>query len=1793
MFNRYTITENIYRGVKSNVSRATRDEDGAKVIIKSLAETQQKPIDIARLKHEYQLIEHIKLLGIPEVISFESKDNHYGIVFKEFNGISLKSYLKNEQPDIGFFLNIAIQLCNILAGLHVNRIIHKDIKPANIIIDPESLNIQLVDFSLSTRSFSGQHVASGTGILEGSLAYISPEQTGRMNRPIDYRSDLYSLGITLYEILTGQLPFHASHPLEWVHAHLAQKPPDPRTYRPDFPQPIAEIIMILLAKTSEDRYQSAYNLKKDFEKAAIQWKVNEKIMPFDLSAFDTYGLFMLPARLYGREKAIRDLSDIMSEVVQKGESKFMLLSGYSGIGKTLLVQEARKQVSIAKGHFCSGKFEQLNKGVPYFGIIEAFTNLSKQFLTEEEVDIELLKSRLVEAIGNNAQIINKLVPSFELILGKHPDPPSLLPEAASNRFLLTLKNFVKTLAWNEKPLIIFLDDLQWADMASLTLLEILASDTELKSLGIIVSYRSNEVDDAHPLMQSIKKIREKIQVKEIVLENLTIHDIENLLNDSFKCSAEKTCRLAQLLLDKTQGNPFFIVQALNNYCEEDVIHFEINTGSWDWDFAKLSKMNISDNMVDLMVSKIQKLNFYAQESLQLAACIGNTFSLSLLSWISKPESMLQLNEALEQGLIISQDDNYVILSDEDRMTDIFFTNRDASEIQNADAKFRFLHDRVQQAAYSMLKEEETKAIHYKLGHNLSQYLDEVERAEQIFSICNHLNQGREHITTIEEKLKLATLNLQAAQRAKGATAYLMALQYGKAAISLLPDDAQKQEYTLWQGLNFVTAECYYILGEVQKAEKVFGLLLHGGQKRMDKLLVYRAMVDMYSMSAEREKVIKTVAAALSLFGIRMPVGALESKMRILETIVEIKWRLRNKTNEDIISGPVCIDTDHIKLAELLLEAGPSVYLSNLDIFAWLVLFEVRYALRLGNTPTSALGFTGYGMIIHAAFGDTDMAFRMAELGEKLNHKLGDPFPYYKLKFVNYLFISHFRVALASTINDAGELSKHALDAGDSLYNGISRYYITICQLFIGHSIPEILEQSKVHLKQLRELNNEHGYELIQCRLHALMVLHKEQPLPWIIDGKIVSLDEKIEQFKLESGFTNLALFYTSIYTLYYLLDDNADKISLYLEDGLKYLNYVEGSVSYFDFGLYQTLSVFKMHRTNHPKARHHKKIIKHHRDILKKHWKKGPENFECYYLLVDMCWQIINCNGQEIIYQADRLIEAITNKHQNHLVAICKEIIGQLYADSHLDKIARVYLTESAIAYDNWGATAKRTRMLDEYASLQLKLEDEIVVIEDAIEDTHTTHHKYSLDLASLMKSATTISGEIILDKLLPSMINIVVENAGANKGILILNQNDQLILKMKREIGKPDAEFLENQKLDQSNELAQTVVQLTQRTLEPVLADNALFDERFKLDPYVMVKKSKSILCMPIIHQGSFMGAIYLENELMSYGFSSERVDVIKILCSQIAVSLDNALLYLNLQEALEKQVSLTEAYSRFTPRAYLKFLGHESILDVKLGDYRVEKMTVLFSDIRSYTTIAEQFSSEENFLFISNYLKRMSEIIARHQGMVNQLLGDGILAFFDNAQHAIDASIEMQQVLQTYLVKRKQGDTIKINAGIGLHSGEVIIGIMGSANSMDTGIVSDTVNAASRIEGLTKHFGLNILLSEAVLKQLDANTQKNMRSIGRVIMKGKQNEISIYECFSGDTEEIKLLKQLQLTSYHDAFSDYCNQNFISAKETFSQLAKHNHLDPLLTYYLKKATELLNANLPKDWTAVEDIQIK
>ncbi len=1794
MFKGYNIIETLHQGIKSNVYRANSIEGNKTVVIKALANPYPKPLEIGRLRHEFQLLESLGIKGVPEAICFEKSDNYYGIVLEDHKGIPAKLYLNNQGPDLSYFLDIAIQLCQIISGLHSKQIIHKDIKPSNIIVSPATGQAELIDFGLSVRLLSGTQESSGIGILEGSLPYISPEQTGRMNRPVDCRSDLYSLGVTFFELVTGRLPFIADHPLEWVHAHLAQKPPDPRAFRADLPEAIAVIILKLLSKTSEDRYQSAYSLQTDLENCEVQWKEKKSITTFELAAANTFGLYVTPSNLYGRQEQLQQLSEILNSVAEGSNTQLIMVSGYSGIGKTAYVQEARKQITIAKGNFTSGKFDQLNKGLPYSGFILAFTELAQQLLTEKEEDLQNIKAQLLEALGGNAQIINQLIPAFELIIGTHPSPPSLLPEETSNRFLQTLKTFVKTLARPGRPLIIFLDDLHWADIASLSLLELLALDHELQSLGLIGSYRSNEVDISHPLVQSLNKIRSFIPFHEIQLGNLKLNDVRSLLSDAFKGPEQETDGLAKLLLAKTEGNPFFLTQSLRNLYDEGQIYFDPGNGRWNWNEAELGSMNISDNVVEFMVSKIQKLSANAQQCLKLAACIGNEFSLKLLAGVSQPDVLSGLNQALEQGLISSLDENYVLLSDEQHFQDNFYSD-DKITLSAPDARFKFLHDRVQQAAYSLLSDEESKKIHLQLGQNIISSSNENKIKEQIFIICNHLNTARELISDAKARTDLAKLNLDASKKAADATAYPQALEYSATGISLLPGNARQEAYQLWKELNHIFAQCNYLLGDMQSAEKDYSQLLSNSQSRFDKLLVYRALVNMYASGNLPSKVIETVGAALLLFKVKIPETPLAYKLRIIASIAEIKWALRNKTTEDVLQSPRSENEDHIKLAELLVESGPSLYLANQDLFAWQVLFQVRHALKLGNTHTTALAFTGYGMIMNAAFGDIDLAGKMADLGEKLNHAMGNPYTYCRLKYIIHNFISHHKSDIRTYFNDFQALAKMALAGGDYLYLGMNYSNIILYNAALGQGLAELIHETDINLNHLLQLKNDYNYEMIVCRLQSLLLLTGKKTMSWKIDKPNITIEEEISLLKNELAFTHLCIMYTSLYEINYLLNLEEDNLVNRLLDSETYLNFIIGIYSFIDFALFQSLCFYKVFHSQTPDTRSKfKKIIKDHLKILKRRSVTCDANYGSYYRLISAIYLLISNKENEGLQLLENIIPECQNRELTHLSAIVKELIGQIYLKRNKEKIASVYLKESAYDFNRWGAIAKVKLMIGQYPFLELNKDYNFSENDEEIRsDTIITESQHGLDLSSLMKSATTISGEIILNKLLPSMISIVVENAGAQVGYLVLENNNNLVLSVKRNVSNPDAEFMHELPVNECVEVAQAVIKYAYRTQDIVILENAYSDERFKNDEHIRKNKLKSILCIPIIHKGAFRGALYLENNLVTHAFSEERVNVMKILSSQIAISLDNALLYHNLEDALGRQVTLTEAYSRFTPKEYLRFLGHTSILDVKLGDHRIETMTVLFSDIRSYTTIAEQFTAEENFKFLSAYLEKMTEIITAHNGMVNQLLGDGILAFFNETDDALRAAIEMQTLLQNYRVERKNGEPIRIKAGIGLHSGEVIIGIVGNAQSMATGIVSDTVNSAARIEGLTKHFGVNILLSETVVKQLKTGTCDQLRFIASVIMKGKKQGLGVYECFDGDNPEIKIKKLQSLNEYHQAVNLYSSKYFRQASDKFTQLFQNNNSDTLLHYYLGKSESMINKVIPEDWNATEVMDFK
>jgi predicted ATPase/class 3 adenylate cyclase len=1786
--NGFQISETLYRGNIHTVYRAVRQSDGLPMVLKVLSSEFPSPLEALLLKREYELGCSLAISGVPRFESFGKFDNRYAIFMEDSGGKSLRHLFTGRMVDIPTFLQIAIQLSQILGRLHVQQIIHRDIKPDNILYHPENQQAMLIDFGMAARIAAGAPDAVVRTTMEGTLAYISPEQTGRMNRMVDHRADFYALGMTCYELLAGCLPFLASHPLEWVHAHLAQEPADLRRFRPDLPEPLAQIIGRLLAKMAESRYQSAHSLQQDFQHCLRQWEATGQIASFPLGTAETRAHFHIPAKLYGREQEVKNLTEAIERVTGERKPELILVSGYSGVGKTAFVREAQKQVVAARGFYISGKFDQLNRRTPYLGLSLAFSELAHQLLAEKEEVIAHWRRRFLDALGSNIRLINELVPAFELVLGTHPPLPALSAEEASNRFLHTWQGFVKVLAQPEHPLILFLDDLQWADLASLRLMESLFSDPAIRSLCFIGAYRDNEISEFHPLRQAYAKAQKMLPVHEIHLSPLSLHHVNEMLVDMLGRPASGVMGLAQLLLAKTNGNPFFLIQALKALHEGAELYYDAPASQWEWDLERIQAMNITDNVVDLMVAKIKQGSPQAQRMLKLAACIGNEFSLRALSAVALPDELPALLEVVEQGLVQPQDDAYLLLTDAEQLAALY------ADEASMDAQFQFLHDRVQQAAYSLLTDEERQLAHLHLGRRVLSQTAGLEQSEKIFDICNHLNQGRALLADGSERLQLAELNLIAGRRAAAATAYGPALDYLNNGLYLMPADAWRQVYQLCYSLYIRIAECQYLNGETAEAEKTLDYVLARAVSRLDKLRVYRIMVDMLTVQVAHLKVIETIGEALKLFGIKMPRKPLATKLRVLADLLEAKYRMRNIQPGAIPLLPASQDEEHIELAGMLLTAGPSAYISNQDLFAWMVLFEVRYALRQGNTPSSSLGYMGYGMIVHAAFGDMETAYRLIAPALQLNEQMGNPFPVHKLQYVSINFIRHFKEEVAAFLEEMPLLYRVCLEAGDPIYAGFCLTNILWYGIVMGKNLDNLCEEGLNNLRLLKSTKNINSYDLLLTRLQAMLALNGRLLEPWHIEREGVDLFERVELYKAERSLAQLANLYTSILQMGYMLGEPALSYEQ-LEKAQQYTPYLNGSVMYFEFALYSILASWQLYQqSSWLRRRRLRQLAAGHMRQLHKAAAGCPGNYECTYLLVVGVVYFMRGRPKKALRLLEQAAEQGEKRELFNIVALAKELIAIRYIELGEDRVARLYLRESRFAYRQWGAHAKVRQLEQAYPALLLdSLAPPSVAKAELQAVDSSSSRNFDLDLASLMKSATAISGEILLDKLLPAMIHIVVENAGAQRGYLILEQDAQFVLRACQENREAPPVLLPALPVVGSGIVPESIINYTLRTRAPLILDYAAADERFRQDPYIQERQPKSILCVPILHKGVLKGAFYLENNLIAQAFSDIQADVAAILSAQTAVSLDNALLYKDLEEALEKQVILTNAYSRFTPREYLRFLGHDSILDVKLGDHRHENMTVLFSDVRSYTAISEQLTPEENFQLMSTYFKQMSKIVAGHQGIINQLLGDGIMAFFTDPGKALEAAVAMQLRLQRYNRSRLASGHIPLRVGIGLHTGPVIIGIMGDEGRMDITISSDTVNTASRIEGLTKHFGANILLSEQVVAQLSDAARQQLRTLGKVQLQGKSEEVGIFECFGGDEPETSAGKAASRPAFQAALSAYAAGQFQSAADGLSQVAALNADDRPAQFFLQKAQKLLLVGPSTDWTGVEQMQVK
>ena len=1204
----YEVKERINANSEIEVYRAIDKANNKPIILKSIPIHNEFHSSIINLKNEYDILKYLKSDLMLEVYAFQRYSNGFFLAYQDTGGISLKQYSDGKKIPLDKFYEIAIRLAEILSEIHRKKVIHKDIKPENIIINPETMDVKLIDFGISTRLSKEETKWTAANVLEGSIQYISPEQTGRMNRSVDYRSDFYSLGVTFYLMLTGKLPFENTDLLELVHAHLAKTPALPHEVDASIPISISTIVGKLMAKTAENRYQTALGLKYDLELA-------QKEDPSKLIAIGSKDLsdeFKITQKLYGRSEDIIKLIETFSEVHETGISKLMLISGYSGVGKSSLVKEINKPITSSKGYFLSGKYDQYNRNLPFSAIIQVFTNLIRLFLTESPESIDTWKSKILGALGSNGKVVTDVIPELEYIIGEQPPIAELGSQENSNRFYLVFQNFIRVFANFEHPLAIFLDDLQWADSASLGLIKNLMLDSTMQYLFLMLAYRDNETDASHPfttMVDSIKK--EGLDIGLIYLNPLQEDNVNEMLRDSLFCQAEEVAPLAELVYQKTGGNPFFITELLKQLTKEDSITFDYDNGKWKWNLEKIKSTRISENVVELLIGRIQKLSEKTQNILKLASCIGNNFELATLSLINNAwpqDTKKDLAETIKEELIYPVGDNYRLV---DSMgTDIKDMRRNYETAKKI--AYRFQHDRVQQASYELIGESEKKALRLKIGRIL---LKNEGWEENLFDVVNHLNIGSDLISEESEKKHLIELNLQAGKRAKTSTAYKPALEYLRQAVIVINsiDSIWEKYYELTLSVYKELAEVEYLNGNFENSEKFINLILEYAKTPVEKAEAHKIYIIQNILTANFTKALDALVEALK------PLGVSLSRENVLESLGEetklLKESIRNIEVKTLYDRPDVLDKGKKIAIQLLSHSMPAAY--NTDPLLWtlIALKSVNLMIEFGNLA-ECYGYCCYGIILGSAEKDFKKGYDFSELAVRIAEKYNNQSEQCKTANVhaNYTSVWVKHLKYSEPINHAGFLA--GLDSGEYFHGGNCAFQLPLNGFYQGVSLKKLMEVIHSNFVYSKKIKNELAINTI---IAIKLVVNDLQGLSKDITEN--SKDDYTEKDFYEKCNKNQTPFAIGIYDIIKVfslcvLEKYSDALQL-IHESEKLLPFITGQFSVAEHNFYYSLILCSLYKDASKEERQkYLTQVKTNQKQMKIWAESCPENFLHKYLLV-------------------------------------------------------------------------------------------------------------------------------------------------------------------------------------------------------------------------------------------------------------------------------------------------------------------------------------------------------------------------------------------------------------------------------------------------------------------------------------------------------------------------------------------------------------------------------------------------
>ena len=1457
------------------VATAWRERDEAKVVLDCALHpdpSRDDPRLQRRLSHAFALASRLPTACTVPMLALEQHRDITALVLADVGGAPLTTHL-GRAMGVHRFLDLAVPISAALATLHESNLLHNNLSPDNIVLLDHGDRAMLNGFHQAAHVPFGSSDIAG-GMFEGALAYLSPEQTGRMNRGVDYRSDLYALGVAFYAMLVGTAPFAADDLLGWAYCHIARSPRPLTEVAPHVPEALGERIMRLLRKDADERYQSTAALHEDLLACRTAWQQSQRLPDLSARWHDVSDRFSVPQRLYGRTQEVNTLLDAFTRVSDNGTPEVVVVGGYSGIGKSALVNELQIPIVRAHGHFVSGKFDQYKRDMPFATLAQALTDRVAQMLTESESRLGFWRERLGAALGTQGRVITDLIPTLEWVMGPQPELSDLGPAETQNRFNIVFVNFVRALTDKTQPLVLFLDDMQWADGATLAMLNMLLTVPDIRHLLLIVAYRDNEVHASHAFAVALDGLRKRgVPIRNITLEALPLDSVCRWVADTLHTQNDAALPLAQLIVGKTQGNPFFVREFLKTLYQEKLIEYQRDTRAWRWDTQRIAAHGISENVVELMVRRITNLPEALQNVLKQAACMGSQFNANVLAVVAQyREDALELllQDAVDVGVVSTVHTQHT---------------------QHVTAPvYRFQHDRIQQAAYSLIPEAERPQRHLHMGRLLRDSANAAVLQSMLFDVANQFNAGLHLIADATERQQVMQLNLQAGKRAKAATAYGTALRYLDVAHTLLPENAWQADYATVFNMTLELAECHYLAGNLAEADALFGVVLQHAQSELDRARVYYMQLKLYQVAGKYEDAAQLALRSFSSFGLEMPQQAGDIDRDTQRDVAFIKDRIQGRHIADLINLPAMHDARLQALVDLLEASAPPVYMARPQLFLSVALKMVRLSLEHGNTPSSCYAYAIFGLMQAAVFGDVPGGYAFVQLAIALNERYGDVKLKGSLLHILGDHVNFWKNPFASglPILERGFIA--CLEGGDLIYSNYIGFQSPWHALESGWSLDQVLAYTQKYVAFARQSRHDAVCLTIRCEqqfIHCLTGNTGNTAAPSGFDAGDWHDPSALAELTA-SGFSCGVVYFHILKMIAAVVYGQWDSGLAAAQAAEPVLSAALSMPIQTAFYFFRALLLAARYPQVTPQEQASSLRTLRSTEAMLLAWTQHcPENFGHKLALVrGEIARVTHCDMSSVQESYEHAIAQAQAAGLPHVVALACERAALFQLERGTPRFGWMYLREAAAAYGQWGAQGKVAALQAQFPAASLG-----AAPQPTPGDLQSGND--ALDLVTLIKASQRISSEIVLHKLLEELMRLVVQHAGADRGVLLLQGHEP---------GMQAVEALANEMVTLHTDrtrvaLPDSVINYVRRTGDRVTIDDASLPHRYAGDAYFEQQHTKSILCTPVLKSGHGVGLVYLENSLAPQAFTGTKLVALDMLLAQLAISLENAQLFARLR--------------------------------------------------------------------------------------------------------------------------------------------------------------------------------------------------------------------------------------------------------------------------------------------------------